>query len=163
MLVVFIYEVANIITLRKVGSTMKKINNILMSLIIALSITFSTGMVAFASETPKDNSMKAVEEQSLSSFIYEDAGTFNEGYKGITIPITSSGNYKIYYCIKGVTSTNDIYTFAVNNKQITVDENATGVSHVTGSLYYNANSNMTIGIHGVYGRTYAYSILVDKL
>lgn len=125
-------------------------------------VTFSTSMVTCAKEYSKGNSMNIDEKRAQSSIIYEDAGTFSDGYKGATIPITSSGNYKIYYCIKGVTNTSVQYTFAVNGKEVKT-EAATGVSHVTGSLYYKEQSNMTIGIHGKHGETYAYSILVEKL
>ena len=137
----------------------KKFNKIVITLLMATILVSSVSFVASATEILDDVSEDTI--TTYSSDIYTDSGTFSNGYWGKNVTVPSSGYYKVFYCVKGVTSTSDWYQFSLDGSSV-YSGSATGTSRLTGWKYYSAGSTIRIGIHGTYGNTYAYSVMIDK-
>lgn len=132
---------------------MKKI----ISLVLTLGMIMAMGFSSFAAETtPK----RTHEDVSTVSMIYDEAGTFSDAYWGDSIEVTSSGNYKIYYSVKGVNHSS-WYKFGLNGKEVKYEKAAVGTPYVV-TKYYEKGSTISIGIHGDASTTYAYSVWIDK-
>lgn len=140
---------------------MKTLKKLVFTFMLVVSVIMTNVPVATAYAAQTFTPIEQVEERvSASSTIYQNGGSFTNGYWGDSATAPTSGNYKIYYCIKGATSTSDSYTFALNGKSV-ISEKATGTSRVV-TKYYSAGSTISFGIYGTYGRAYAYSILITN-